>query len=81
MLLAAIIGGTSLGNGIWPWVPWAWPVPIMVVPALKVLGKLPPKAARFSAGNYSSFILALGAGLGLLLAAASTVSFGRQEVD
>lgn len=26
MLIAAILGGTLLGDAIWPFVPWAWPV-------------------------------------------------------
>jgi ABC-2 type transport system permease protein len=26
LLAAALFGATSVGNGVWPWVPWAWPV-------------------------------------------------------
>lgn len=26
MLIAALIGGTLIGDAIWPFVPWAWPV-------------------------------------------------------
>ncbi|WP_142971125.1 lantibiotic immunity ABC transporter MutG family permease subunit [Enterococcus faecium] len=26
LLMAALAGGTSLGNSIWPFIPWAWPV-------------------------------------------------------
>lgn len=81
LLLAAVIGGTSLGSGVWPFVPWAWPVRIMVVPGLQLLGKLPPGAAHPQADAYALFILTVGMGLGLLLAVAGILWFSRREVQ
>ncbi|QBD75894.1 hypothetical protein EPA93_07680 [Ktedonosporobacter rubrisoli] len=26
LLIGALLGGTSWGDGIWPWIPWAWPL-------------------------------------------------------
>jgi lantibiotic transport system permease protein len=32
VILAALVGATSLGNKIWPFVPWAWPVRLSLMP-------------------------------------------------
>jgi len=32
LLLAALMGATSLGDRIWPFIPWAWPVRLAVLP-------------------------------------------------
>ncbi|MGA9174105.1 MAG: lantibiotic immunity ABC transporter MutG family permease subunit [Thermoactinomyces sp.] len=34
VLLAALVGATSLGNTIWQYVPWAWPVRLSLSPGL-----------------------------------------------
>lgn len=34
ILMAALIGGTSLGNKIWMFVPWAWPVKMSMFPSI-----------------------------------------------
>lgn len=79
LLLAAVVGGTSLGNGVWAFVPWAWPVRIMVAAELQLLEKLPPGAAHFRADAYALFILAMGLGLGLLLAVTGIIWFSCRE--
>jgi lantibiotic protection ABC transporter permease subunit, MutG family len=33
LLMAAMIGATSAGDRIWPFVPWAWPVRLAQIPA------------------------------------------------
>lgn len=35
-LISAIIGATVLGDKIWPFVPWAWPVRLSQLPMLKM---------------------------------------------
>ncbi|MDO4280523.1 MAG: lantibiotic immunity ABC transporter MutG family permease subunit [Peptococcaceae bacterium] len=42
VLLAAIVGGTNLGNALWPVVPWAWPVRFCAFAALLYEGGLAP---------------------------------------
>lgn len=37
ILMAALIGGTSLGHYIWPFVPWAWPVKMAMFPSIYLM--------------------------------------------
>jgi ABC-2 type transport system permease protein len=32
LLIGAIVGATGVGDGIWPYVAWAWPVRLSMVP-------------------------------------------------
>jgi ABC-2 type transport system permease protein len=32
LLMAALMGATSLGDKIWPFIPWAWPVRLAMLP-------------------------------------------------
>ena len=59
LLVAAIVGATAVGDRIWPYMPWAWPVRMAQVP-------FAPDAARDAAakGLFLSLLLfaALAAG-------------------
>ncbi|WP_287022094.1 lantibiotic immunity ABC transporter MutG family permease subunit [Cohnella sp.] len=46
-LMAGIIGATNVGDAIWPFVPWAWPVRLSVIPAVHLPG--------FQASDTSAF--------------------------
>lgn len=37
LLIAALVGATSLGSTIWPFVPWAWPVRLAKLPGQYLL--------------------------------------------
>ena len=80
LLLAAIVGGTSMGDAIWPLVPWAWPPRILAVPALQVLGGAVSEAASVRASLILRYLLAAGPGVGLLLSGAGILWFSRREV-
>lgn len=47
LLMAALIGATSLGNEIWPFTPWAWPVRLAKLPGAYLMftpdRQLPPE--------------------------------------
>ena len=34
VLIAAIMGATSIGNQVWPFVPWTWPVKLSALPSV-----------------------------------------------
>lgn len=62
LLMAALIGATSLGDKIWPFIPWAWPVRLAMLPGYYLQFapgmKVPPEAIS------SGFVLnQLAAGL------------------
>lgn len=43
-LLIAALSATSLGDAVWPYIPWAWPVRLSSMPGLYLLPELPDGA-------------------------------------
>ncbi len=75
LFLAALLGGTSLGDTIWGVVPWAWPVRLFGLVASALHGDtLPSDAAR-------TLALTLAAALALTIAfvTGGMAWFGRYE--
>lgn len=66
VLVASLLGGTSLGNGIWQVVPWAWPL---------------RGAAGVIAGNWDrvTSVAGLAGALSLALLAGTLYWFGKWE--
>ncbi|MNW64329.1 hypothetical protein D3C74_426070 [compost metagenome] len=48
LLVAAIIGTTSIGEAIWPCVPWSWPARLAGLPALAMPGLPLPEGFALS---------------------------------
>ncbi|MCE3200167.1 lantibiotic immunity ABC transporter MutG family permease subunit [Paenibacillus sonchi] len=48
LLVAAIIGTTSIGDAIWPCVPWSWPARLAGLPALAMPGLTLPEGFTLS---------------------------------
>lgn len=44
LLIAALMGATNLGNTVWQFIPWAWPVRLAMLPGICLLSwaELPP---------------------------------------
>ncbi|MCC0695797.1 MULTISPECIES: lantibiotic immunity ABC transporter MutG family permease subunit [unclassified Clostridioides] len=65
ILMAALIGGTSLGGKIWVFVPWAWPVKMSMFPSIYFQTTL---STAISSGAESQLINALNlTGIGLII--------------
>lgn len=79
LLIAALIGGTGLGSGVWPAVPWAWPPGILGA----ALNLAENGSRQISSGPGPEFYVATITGLALALSAALSVAgllwFDRQE--
>lgn len=83
LLVAALLGATNLGNTIWRWVPWAWPVrlaylpvPIFCLPGMAFDQTVPPRAflvKQAVSGTVTALILAA------LLTITSLIWFSRWE--
>jgi ABC-2 type transport system permease protein len=43
-LLVAALSATSLGDAVWPYIPWAWPIRLSSMPGLYLLPELPNEA-------------------------------------
>jgi ABC-2 type transport system permease protein len=79
LLVAALIGGTSLGDGIWWAVPWAWPVGILS-PLFGSLGRgARPDVLDLVLDPGTLLLTGTALSLGGLLAIAGAVSFSRRE--
>lgn len=78
MLVAALIGGTLLGDGIWPFVPWAWPLRLAMIHSIMQASRLDAaQLARLSAqSDWACILAALG---GIVVTAASVWWFSRWE--
>lgn len=78
VLVAAMIGGTLLGDGIWPFVPWAWPLRLAMIPSILQSSQLnAAQLARLSAqSDWACILAALG---GIVVTAASVWWFSRWE--
>ncbi|OKP83177.1 hypothetical protein A3842_09250 [Paenibacillus sp. P3E] len=48
LLVAAIIGTTSIGDAIWPYVPWSWPARLAGLPGLAMPGVSLPDGFQLS---------------------------------
>lgn len=78
VLVAAMIGGTLLGDGIWPFVPWAWPLRLAMLHSILQASQLDAaQLARLSAqSDWACILAALG---GIVVTAASVWWFSRWE--
>lgn len=78
VLVAALIGGTLLGDGIWPFVPWAWPLRLAMLPSILQSSQLnAAQLVRLSAqSDWACILAALG---GIVVTAASVWWFSRWE--
>jgi ABC-2 type transport system permease protein len=68
LLIGAIVGATAVGDRVWPFVPWAWPVRLSMLP----LAPHPPTVMLIRALAFSLIAFAL-------LAAGGTAWFNRWE--
>ena len=76
VLVAALIGGTVLGDGIWPFVPWAWPLRLAMIPSILQSSQLnAAQLASLSSQNTLACLLALLSGI--VVTAASVWWFSR----
>lgn len=78
VLVAALIGGTLLGDGIWPFVPWAWPLRLAMMHSILQSSQLnAAQLARLSAqSDWACILAALG---GIVVTAASVWWFSCWE--
>lgn len=70
LLVAALIGTTSLGNAVWQFVPWAWPAKLAAYPSVFLLQETPALVSAsthaLTTGLFASaigLVLALGGGI------------------
>lgn len=78
-LVAAIIGTTSIGDKIWPYIPWAWPSRLAWLPSVRMAGSLPDGLPENWLLRYSLQGLIPAAGLFLLATLCSILWFSRWE--
>ncbi len=78
VLVAALIGGTLLGDGIWPFVPWAWPLRLAMIHSVLQAAQLnAEQLASLSSQSTLACLLALLGGI--VVTAASVWWFSRWE--
>lgn len=78
VLVAAIIGGTLIGDKIWPFIPWAWPVRLAsAVAIVRTPGIDGDQLAEFLKNVH--WACALGAISGILLVVAGAWWFARWD--
>lgn len=78
VLVAALIGGTLLGDGIWPFVPWAWPLRLAMIHSVLQAAQLnTEQLASLSSQSTLACLLALLGGI--VVTAASVRWFSRWE--
>ncbi|MNO25900.1 ABC-2 family transporter protein [compost metagenome] len=81
LLVAAIVGTTSVGDAIWPCVPWSWPARLAGLPALAMPGVSLPVGFQLSGFMREQLIRGLvpACAVFMLAAACSILWFCRWE--
>ncbi|MBX6395747.1 MAG: ABC transporter permease [Alicyclobacillaceae bacterium] len=77
ILIASIIGATSVGSGIWVFIPWAWPMRLLV----QVYAFFLPHAPVHPSPHVFWGVVAASAVLACTLAWSGTVWFHRREAE
>lgn len=62
-LVGALIGDTLLGDGIWPFVPWAWPVRLSVLQAVEPSTLSAPEQLALAQSMNLACLIALISGI------------------
>lgn len=80
LLLAALFGGTNLGDQVWQYLPWAWPVRIVSLAALRLPSIDPPLLpADFSVAAKAATLLLPALALAAVLTLGGLLWFARWE--